>query len=124
VPFAAIRAVQPAMRWSPVILPPRQAVRAVTAGEAVRAKAGMAVRRLTRHTTVFTAPRPISVFLELAIVDLAVTRAANLEIVCFCESKAPIGSRSPAWPLNRLDDGADQGEPISRASYCDRRQTG
>jgi hypothetical protein len=80
-PSAAITAVQPAICWSTVtFLPTKHEVRTAAEGEEVRAKAGMAVSRVTRHTTAFAAPKPIFVLSEFAIIDSAPTFGANLQI--------------------------------------------
>jgi hypothetical protein len=80
-PFAAITAVQPAICWSMVtLLPTKHEVRVAAEGEEVRAKAGIAVSKVTMHTIVFTAPKPISVLFKFVIIDSAPTSAANLQI--------------------------------------------
>jgi hypothetical protein len=95
VPFAVIKALQPSIRWSAVSLPPRRHwVRASANGEGVRASAGMAISKVTRHSVAFAAHKPVLFPLESAIIDLALAHAANLKIVCFCESRARIGSHS------------------------------
>src|SRR5438105_7933870 len=81
VPLAAISAVQPSMRWSPVILPPRHAVRDVTVGEEVRAKAGIAVSKVTRQTAVLAAPRPILILFNLAIIRFRADRCSQSKTV-------------------------------------------
>jgi len=63
------------------LLPTKHAVRAAARGEEDRAKAGIAVNKVTRHTMAFAAANPISVFSELDIIDPAPIRAAKLKIV-------------------------------------------
>jgi len=60
------------------LLPTKHEVRSAADGAGFRAKAGIAVSRVTRHTTDFTAARPIPVVLEFVIIDSAPTSAAKL----------------------------------------------
>jgi hypothetical protein len=61
-------------------LPTKHEVRVAAEGEEVRANAGIAVSKVTRHAMVVTVPKPISVLFKFVIIDSAPTRAANLQI--------------------------------------------
>ncbi|MBR1149380.1 hypothetical protein [Bradyrhizobium sp. JYMT SZCCT0428] len=54
----------------------------------------MAVSTAARHAMAFTARKPISALLKLAIIDLALTHIANLKIVLLCDRNGRIGSHS------------------------------
>ncbi|MBR1232619.1 hypothetical protein JQ611_11265 [Bradyrhizobium sp. AUGA SZCCT0182] len=83
------------MIWSGVALPPlKHELRAIARGDGAFAKAGIAVNRVTRHSMALAAGKPISVLLKLAIIDLALTRVANLKIVSLCDRKVRLGSHS------------------------------
>ena len=62
-------------------LPTKHEVRVAAEGEEVRANAGIAVSKVTRHTTALMAPGPIAVLFNFVIIYSAPTREANFSIV-------------------------------------------
>jgi hypothetical protein len=60
------------------LLPTKHEVRTAADGADFRAKAGIAVSRVTRHTTALMAPEPISVLFKFVIIVSASSRAADV----------------------------------------------